>query len=224
MNFLINDSKLSKTEKIEVGISYFLQLTMIVAMVYAVYKQEWLNVFAIIGILILTILPAMLRSGYSDRIPVELDLIVIAFIYAAVFLGGYQAFYLKFWWWDGLMHTIGGALLGIAGFLLVYVLNANEKVHLNLEPFFVALFSFSFANVMSVIWEIFEFTVDSFFFIGMQESGLVDTMWDFIVAELGALVVAVLAYFYLKKQRPLVEKLIHKFMHRKWLRRKKNRR
>ncbi len=222
MKLLINDHHLNKIEKIQVGVSYFLQLTLVAALLYEIYKQDWLSVFALGGIFLLTSLPAILRKNYRVRLPVELDFIIIAFVYASVFLGMVQAFYDKIWWWDIFMHTSGGVLLGVAGFLLVYIINTNEKVNLNLSPFFVSLFAVSFANVMAVLWEIFEFSLDQFFATNMQMrvTGVVDTMGDLIVAEIGALTVAVLGYFYLKKQKPFAEKIIRKFLKNKWFRKR----
>jgi hypothetical protein len=82
-----------------------------------------------------------------------------------------------------------------------------------MKPGFVALFSFAFAVAVGSIWEIFEFTMDSFLGLNMQKSGLVDTMWDLIVDALGALVIAVLGYFYTKSGTEyFVEKWIDKFI------------
>jgi uncharacterized membrane protein YjdF len=57
---------------------------------------------------------------------------------------------------------------------------------------------------MGTLWEIFEFTADSLFGSDMQkhmlgdQSGLTDTMWDLIVDAVGALIISVLGYGYLK--------------------------
>ena len=51
------------------------------------------------------------------------------------------------------------------------------------------------------MWEIFEFTIDQIFEAGMQKSGLVDTMVDFIIDAVGALVAVIFGYFYIKQGR-----------------------
>src|SRR5690606_30887329 len=96
------------------------------------------------------------------------------------------------------LHGASGFLLGILGFLLVYVLNEKEEIGLDMKPGFVALFAFVFAVALGALWEIFEFAMDSAFGLNMQKSGLVDTMWDLIVDTAGALVMAVLGYGYLR--------------------------
>lgn len=220
MKFLINDKSLNKTEKIEIGISYFFQLTLVAVILYSIYKNDWLNTFLVSGIFILGSLPTILRKSYKVRLPVEIDLTVILFVYATLFLGGIQSFYLKYWWWDGLMHTLSGVLFGIAGFLLVYVLNEEGKTF-HLTPFFVVLFSFAFANMIGAVWEIFEFAMDSFFGFNWQETGLVDTMWDLIVTVIGSASVGILGYIYMRKERHFVDNIIHRFLGWKPLRRLK---
>ena len=88
--------------------------------------------------------------------------------------------------------------MGITGFLLVHVLNEHEEVEIHMKPRFVALFAFMFAMGMGAVWEIFEFGMDQFFGLNMQKSGLVDTMWDLIVDAVGALVISLLGFGYLR--------------------------
>ncbi|MDX1579126.1 MAG: hypothetical protein R3266_11610, partial [Gemmatimonadota bacterium] len=122
------------------------------------------------------------------------------------FLGEVRGYYLRFWWWDIALHTASGFLLGILGFLLVHVLNETENVEVHLRPRFVALFAFMFAVGLGALWEIFEYSMDVIFGMDMQKamlgdpSGLTDTMWDLIVDTVGAAVIAVMGFGYLKTQ------------------------
>ena len=90
-------------------------------------------------------------------------------------------------------------MLGILGFLLVYVLNERDDVDMHMQPRFVALFAFIFAIGMGAIWEIFEFIMDQSFGLNMQKSGLVDTMWDLIIDTVGAMFIALVGWSYLSK-------------------------
>jgi uncharacterized membrane protein YjdF len=137
-------------------------------------------------------------------IPPQFQLLAIAFIFASLFLGEVGGFYTRFWWWDIVLHTGSGFLLGIIGFLLVHVLNETEKIGVYLKPGFVAFFAFLFSVGTGALWEIFEFGMDSLVGMNMQkgmlgdESGLTDTMFDLMVDTLGALVIAVLGFKYLR--------------------------
>jgi uncharacterized membrane protein YjdF len=181
-----------------------LQIIMLSGLIGAIWKQQWLNSLIIAGIILISLLPQMLARRFRVVIPHEFQLLTIGFIFASLFLGEVHGYYTRFWWWDIVLHTSSGFLLGIIGFLLVYVLNETERINLNMRPGFVAFFAFLFAVGTGAIWEIFEFSMDSLFDTNMQKamlgdaSGLTDTMWDLIVDTVGALVISVLGYGYLK--------------------------
>lgn len=182
-----------------------LQAIILIGLAFSVYERQWLNTAVISGILVLTLLPALLSRRLDVYIPAEFELLTIAFIFAALFLGETRDYYSRYWWWDIALHTTSGGLLGILGVLLVYVLNENPRVDLHMRPGFISFFAFCFAVAIGAIWEIFEFAMDSLAGMNMQKpmfddpSGLTDTMWDLIVDTLGALFVAVLGYLYMKR-------------------------
>ena len=85
----------------------------------SIYEHRWLIAFLVAGILILTLLPTALGKRFAVYNPPEFELLAILFIFATLFLGEVRGYYVKFWWWDVLMHAGSGFLLGIMGFLLV---------------------------------------------------------------------------------------------------------
>jgi hypothetical protein len=97
------------------------------------------------------------------EIPAEFHLTAVVFIFASLYLGEIQDFYHRFWWWDIALHSSAGLLMGIVGFLLVYLLNESKRVELHMTPVFISLFAFSFAVTIGTLWEIFEFTMDQLF-------------------------------------------------------------
>lgn len=185
-------------------LSTILQIILIAGFVGALWEQQWLNAVLIAGIIAITLLPIMLARRFQLYIPAEFKLLAIAFIFAALFLGEVRGYYTRFWWWDIVLHTTSGFLLGIVGFLLVYLLNETEQIALKMRPGFVAFFAFLFALGVGTLWEIFEFTMDTVFGMNMQKpmlgdpSGLTDTMIDLIVDAIGALVISIMGYGYLK--------------------------
>lgn len=165
-------------------------------------------------IFIITFLPVVLGKRFRVEIPIEFEVLAVIFIYATLFLGEVRGYYVRYWWWDMVLHTGSGFLLGILGFLMVYVLNENEDIELNLKPHFVALFAFMFAIGLGTFWEIFEYIMDQVFGMNMQKSGLQDTMWDLIVNSIGALVISILGWGYLRKvgTNSFLERWIHGFI------------
>lgn len=196
-----------------------LQLVMLIGLAFSIYEQQWLNAAVIGGIVLLTALPMLILRRLEIFIPPEFELLTIAFIFAALFLGESRDYYGRFWWWDLALHTTSGALLGILGFLLVYVLNETPRLDLHMRPGFVAFFAFCFAFTVGTLWEVFEFAMDKLAGMNMQTpflgdtSGLTDTMWDLIVDALGALTIALAGYLYMKRgMTSFIERWIQRFI------------
>lgn len=193
-----------RQQLIHLRLTLALQVILVIGVVAAVWEQQWLASVITSGIILVTLVPLFLSKRFRVFIPPEFVLLAITFIFASVFLGEVHGYYVRFWWWDLVLHAGSGFLLGIIGFLLVYILNEIEDIDVHMKPSFVAFFAFLFAVGIGALWEIFEFSMDSFVGMNMQKemlgdpSGLTDTMWDLIVDTLGALIIAVLGYGYVK--------------------------
>ena len=185
-------------------LTWCLQLLLAVGVVLFALRRDWENVFLTAIVIVLTLVPAYLFRRYRVIIPPEFQLIAAAFVFLSLFLGSAFNFYYRFWWWDVVLHTASGFLLGIIGFISLYVLNQTDQLPAGVKPAFRCFFGFTFAVTLGVVWEIFEFAVDRLWpAIDMQSTGtgVVDTMKDLIVDTLGAVVVAVMGYAYLKTGR-----------------------
>lgn len=188
--------------RIDWWISLILKVTLTLGAVLEAVQGNWLNAAASIGIVMVASFPLLMGYRFDIRIPSEFELLAVIFVYASLFLGEVQGYYLKFWWWDIFLHTGSGLILGIFGFLLVYVINEHEDLDIDMKPSFLALFAFMFSLGMGTIWEIFEFALDQLFGMNTQAGGLVDTMTDLIVDGIGAFIIAVLGYYYLRTVEP----------------------
>ena len=179
-------------------VSYFLKLVLALGTGLLVLQGRYQAAIEVAIILCITFLPLLLGQRFQVKIPHEFESLAVVFVYMSLFLGEVQGYYARFWWWDIVLHTGSGFLLGILGFLLVYVLNEKEDIELDLHPKFIAFFAFIFAMGMGSVWEIFEFSMDQLFGMNMQKSGLVDTMWDLIVYGVGALIISILGWGFLR--------------------------
>lgn len=187
---------LEPIERVHKFVRFAIRASLFVAAVGAIESMRWIVLFLAALTFALTFLPKLLRRGYRVQLPVEFELIILVFIYATLYLGEVHGYYTRFWWWDALLHTGSGVVLGFIGFLFLYVLYQHEKVRSS--PILIAFFTFCFALAIGAVWEIFEFVMDQLFATNMQKSGLVDTMWDLIVDSLGALAAAIAGFFYVK--------------------------
>jgi len=204
---------------LRLGLLIFLQLIMAGELVVLLFKGEWQSAFLVVMIMTITLGPIIFRERIKINIPPEFQMLVIVFVFASLFLGEVRGYYLRIWWWDIALHAGSGLLLGIFGFLLVYVLNENSRINVYLHIRFVALFAFLFAVAVGAMWEIFEFSMDRILGLNMQKpmlgdtSGLTDTMWDLIVDTLGAAAISLLGWWYMKRHEcSFIDKWIQWFI------------
>ena len=167
---------------------------------------------SLMGLILLNI-PAFISKKWRLYIPSNMQILAVVFIFAHFILGEIFRVYDYSLLFDKILHTTSGLAFAAVGFSLVNLLNESKNTHLELSPFFVALFSFCFSMMIAGVWEIFEFTVDSISGANMQRwqiegdilqienpgrYGLIDTMGDIIVCLIGSLVVSVAGYISLK--------------------------
>ena len=197
--------------RIQLGIALLLQLAILGLIVSSLVKQQWLSSFTGSVVLTLTFLPAIIERQLNVQLPVEFTLVTCVFLYASFGLGEMSDFYEKFWWWDLLLHSFSALVMGLIGFLLIYVFYMTYRIRM--APIYVAMVSFGFAVTIGTIWEVFEFLMDWFFGFNMQKSGLVDTMTDLLVDIVGAGIAAVIAYVYVKGGDSLIaDRVVRRFV------------
>lgn len=181
---------------------YGLRAAILIAALYFALRGDWASVFSTVLVFALMSVPSVLKYRYRFYLPFALDLSIVGFVFATLFLGHLANFYDYIPLWDKFVHFQSGLILGVAGFVLVYTLNEQESIHLDLSPGFVSFFSVTFSLAIGVVWELVEFTADSLVGVGWQ-NGNADTMWDLIAAGAGALIVSVAGYFWMYRQARL---------------------
>jgi len=118
-------------------------------------------------------------------------------------MGNMWDFYDKIEWWDLIMHVLSGIILGIIGNVILEKNTGKIKVS-KVSRF---LFVVGIACIGGVVWEIYEFIIDSFFNLDTQLAkglGITDTMWDLIMDFLGGVVIGV--YYTVNKKNKIISK------------------
>jgi hypothetical protein len=161
---------------------------------------------------IIIFLPSKVEHIFHVDIPDLMEIIYFIFLFCAIYLGEVRNFYYRIPYWDLILHCFSAAMLGTVGFMIVNILNSSDRINIQLSPFFVALFAFSFAISCGTIWEVYEFAADGVLQTNMQKfitsngtvlvgrGAIVDTMEDIIVDVLGALAITMIGYFDLRKK------------------------
>lgn len=159
-----------------------------------------------LGLIVIHV-PAILEKQLKFELPTPLYILYLIFLYCAITLGEVRSFYYLIPHWDVFLHAFSSMMTGMFGYMLITVINRDERILVRLSPLFVAVFAFCFSATIGSLWEIYEFTFDGIMGLNMQKyaladgtmlsghAALADTMKDIIVDVLGALIASVIGYF-----------------------------
>lgn len=171
--------------------------------------------------LISSYIPMIVEKAWKINIPTAVEIIYIVFATLSLILGEIGDFYVKYRWWDSMLHTMSGVILGCIGFMIINLCNGNEHVKsFKLGAGFAAIFVFSFTLMCGSIWEIVEWLADTINGTNMQRyqdnisgvglvgrAALFDTMKDLMLDAAGGLLVSILGYIDIKLNKGLVNRL-----------------
>ncbi|MCM3117801.1 hypothetical protein M3610_21340 [Neobacillus sp. MER 74] len=177
--------------KLVITLSAIYVLFMAVLAVYYYTKGESFEGSVAIGGIVCGAIPLLLALFTKLQFNLPIVISYLIFLVGSQYLGSILGWY-GLGWWDTFMHLVSGAILAFSGIALYERLihrNAGDKI----SPWFVFLFTLSFAALGGVLWEIYEFSSDQFFDMTLQGGGNKDTMTDLIADTIGGLIIAVLA-------------------------------
>ncbi|MDD4193964.1 MAG: hypothetical protein PHW37_01690 [Acholeplasmataceae bacterium] len=178
--------------------------------------------FQSVVLILLSFGPSFVEKKLKLQIPDFMESIFLFFIIAALLFGEVAEFFVRFTWWDDLLHTTSGFLIAITGFSIINSAIKNPKSVISISPIFVSLFIFCFSISIEVIWELFEYTIDSLFSTSnmlrtvdsisqIPYQGLTaikDTMHDLILTVFSALFISIIGFFDAKNDYKIFNKWI----------------
>lgn len=153
-----------------------LRFLVFIVMIMQIFNKNYENVFLCILTLLLMIMPSVIQAAFKVEFPSLLEIIILFFIFAAEILGEISAFYLKFPYWDTILHTLNGFLCAAVGFSLVDIMNRQKRMQFELSPLFTAVVAFCFSMTIGVLWEFFEFGMDCIWRLDMQKDTVVSSI------------------------------------------------
>ena len=173
------NSKINKflegNDKTSIVVYFSLRTLVIFCMVREIMNGNFQNAMLCVLSLILLIMPFFIEKKFKIKFPSVLEIIILLFIFSAEILGEINNFYGNIPHWDTILHTLNGFLCASVGFSLIYLLNENSK-SVDLSPIFVALVSFCFSMTIGVVWEFFEYGMDTIFKTDMQKDKYVEVI------------------------------------------------
>lgn len=121
---------------------------------------------------------------------------LIALLIYAEGVGSTFGFYGKFGWYDQITHFIGGVTIGLISCLIIN--DSDKKHHWNLNSKFLIIFSLCLTLSLCVIWEFYEYFVDS-----LKNTNLIadkfDTSNDLLFNFIGAVPAIIISALVLKR-------------------------
>ena len=164
---------------------------------------------------ILSVLAIIIINNFSIiKIPLYLELLFIIFIISNFIFGEMIGLFRTTTWFDGAVHALGGCVLTVSAIFLFQVLESKSKIRLSSQPFLFIILAFALASTIGVLWELIEYTTDGLIGSNMQRflslidgkpligrAALNDTMNDFILNSLGALIICIPSYILLDNKR-----------------------
>lgn len=129
------------------------------------------------------------------RLPASFQLFGVLFIFLALYLGEIQHFYIRFWWWDLILHSLFGCYTLIVSLHMIKgVIRKEVEITKKRFTVFLVVFAFSFTIALGTLWELFEFSGDYFFRRDMIKGGLEDTATDLLVKTASAFITSLIYY------------------------------
>lgn len=179
-------------------ITNIIRILIILITTFLIFKREYKNIGILVLTMVLTFYDVFVEKLLKIKLENNLKISIILFIFAAQCLGTALGFYGKFLWWDTMLHTLSGVIFFFVGETVIKQLN-NSSEDKNISRKTIIAFGICFSLATGVIWELFEFFVDSFLGQNMQiAKGLVgqdaikDTMVDLISVTVGTTCVAII--------------------------------
>ena len=134
----------------------------------------------------IAIFPLLLIPFIIDKIKFKLSdkeiFLYYLFILLADFIGCVCNLYNTVSWYDIFVHFLSGMFTFVLATIIYRVLSDSDNKLLKI------LFCLGIVTIIAITWEVFEFSIDNLAHTNLQhnqDTGVVDTMQDMIVAMLG---------------------------------------
>lgn len=168
--------KLAKHRQAKGLFNTILSAFVVLVLINRIIRADYQSVFTCVLALALFNVPVWANKLFGVTLPKELEVTILLFILGGTVLGEVGNFYTHIPWWDTMLHTVNGFLMAAIGFALIDILNNSPNFHINLSPLFVAVVAFCVSMTVGVLWEFFEFGMDTFLGKDMQKDRIISAI------------------------------------------------
>ena len=153
-----------------------LRVIVVVMLAVNLWERDFESAFICALSLFLFLLPAFIEKRLRVQIPTLMETVILLFIFGAEILGELQNYYSQYPYWDTLLHTTNGFICAVFGFSLIDILTRNRQEKFRLSPLYVSLVAFCFSMTVGVLWEFFEYGMDTLFLMDMQKDTVIHSI------------------------------------------------
>lgn len=157
---------------------FSLELFNLFSVFFFILRGEGERILLCLATFVLLLLPMAAERVFHCRLSLSLYLLCLFYAIGAM-LGHSWKFYYLLPGWDKLLHLIGGVVFAILGiYLPSLILKKNPE-----SPLMTALFALCFSIAVSAVWEFFEYGMDSFFAMDMQNDAIVHSIHSYMLGD-----------------------------------------
>lgn len=170
---------------------YFFRCFFVIVLLYSIFND---NLYTVVPSFFSLFIGFLSREnlGFLDRIKI-LQIIIVSFFISFFLLIIMDFFPINLWWWDLMLHTLFGFMLGFLGYILIFLLDKDNKSYI-----LIALFVIMFSVFSGFVWESYAYISD---LIVKSEAirTLDDTITDMMADAVGGSIACLYVIFRLRK-------------------------
>lgn len=121
--------------------------------------------------LVLLELPRWAEGRLGVVLPEALEVLILLFVFSAEILGEIRGCYVRYPFWDSLLHGFSGFLFASIGSVLPGLFTGQRY-----EKTALLLFAVCFSMTVGVLWEFLEWGVDGLFGLDMQKDTVITAL------------------------------------------------
>ena len=179
-----------------IATSHILKIVMVLLLVIAVWKKDWLWVFGCVLGVLLSMVPSALKRNFNITLPWVLDLLIASALFLHIGGGVLNAYHM-IPGYDIITHFVSSVLVAFLAFVVIYILDEYWE-GLHMDKYAMAFVVVIFTMATGVVWEFNEWATDLVF--GTNEQwGLNDTMKDLLVDTIAGIIMALVGVSLIKR-------------------------
>jgi hypothetical protein len=183
-------------------LTYIMQALIFLTSIYSYHIAYYAGTFFGFVALGLSLIPTLVHRKLHVVVPWEVTFLIALALF--LHIGGYSYHWnVDFYpFYDKVAHLVSSITIALLGFLAVLIM-MRVSTCLQFERWQIFFFIVIFTLAFGAIWEIWEFTMDSFagaYLTKPLQHSNTDTMIDLITDLCGGIIVAVLGTIYLKRK------------------------